>query len=177
MHDATKRCRCCQQIRPLDEFRRIRRDSEERHAECRSCWNECQRRYRRSRKSKKVATLAAELASLKRCDATVSALAVEVVKRYGDAHAVARDWCRQYAQAVKAGHCRIAQKFLLATVRLVAIENAIRQKGHDELRITSDEDLSRLFANSIRRAAVDDPQLVSEILKKLGWRVEPPQNH
>lgn len=119
---ATRRCRCCYCVLPVTEFRRLRRDSEKRVAQCRDCRRnkDAIRRnifYDRERAKETYR-------NLNRLRRTVEALERasvidEMIQRYNGAAAFADEVIGAYRSAVARGAVGQAQRILLAVCAVI----------------------------------------------------------
>ncbi len=117
-----KVCHTCWQTKPLSEFRRRRRGSYERHAECRSCYNRYMREYRRSRRNKEVASFFRQVASPRCSSQAAIALCEAMVRKAGGPEALARQWKQELdaARETRPGG-QAALRCFRAVLRLVEI--------------------------------------------------------
>jgi len=114
-------CESCFHTRPLAEFRRRKRGSEQRVRQCRQCHNEFERYRRaavRARLSKRQ--IARDLSRVRDASSSnrVKALCAEVVRGYGGAEGFARAWIACLHRDLRRGGFA-ALRHLEATVRLI----------------------------------------------------------
>jgi hypothetical protein len=114
-------CEICLHVQPIAQFRRRRRDAEQRMRQCRRCHNEFER-YRRAAIRARVGKrrIARDLASVR--DATsanrVKALCAAMVRGYGGAEGFVDAWLGCLRRDLDKGGLA-ALRHLEATVRLI----------------------------------------------------------
>lgn len=114
-------CESCFHTRPLTEFRRRKRGSEQRVRQCRQCHNEFERYRRaavRARLSKR--RIARDLSRVRDASSSnrVKALCAEVVRGYGGAEGFAKAWIAcLHGDLQRGGFAAI--RHLEATIRLI----------------------------------------------------------
>ena len=97
----TKTCRTCWQDKPISEFRRRRRGSDERHPQCRACYAAYMRQYRRSRRNKEVTSFCQQVASPRSSTAQVLALCTRMMRHAGGPEGLAELW-KEHMDAARA---------------------------------------------------------------------------
>ena len=114
-------CETCLHAQPIDQFRRRRRDAEQRMRQCRRCHNEFER-YRRAAIRARMGKrrIARDLATVR--DATsanrVKALCGAMVRGYGGAEGFIDAWLGCLRRDLRSGGL-VALRHLEATVRLI----------------------------------------------------------
>ena len=118
----TKTCRTCWRDKPISEFRRRRRGSNERHAQCRTCYAAYMRQYRQARRSKEVAAFWMQAASPRCSSQAVVALTEAMVSKAGGPEGLATAWKEQLdaARAARPGG-QAALRCFRAVFRLLEI--------------------------------------------------------
>lgn len=141
----TRLCESCFHTRPLTEFRRRKRGSEQRVRQCRQCHNELERYRRaavRARLSKR--RMARDLSRVRDASSSnrVKALCAEVIRGYGGAEGFARAWTACLHGDLQRGGFA-ALRHLEATIRLI---QHCEQDRPDYSQM-SDEELEAMLAS------------------------------
>ena len=115
----TKICRQCGHLKPVEEFRRLRRgDDNRRHGECRDCHNARQRQGRMARRSTEFRKAVRDLAVSKQ-DRKIRAAATAVIDLAGGVGRFADLWWEEYHSAKPGG--RVRQNLLFAQLNLMKL--------------------------------------------------------
>lgn len=146
----TKICNRCWQRKPATHFRRRRRNSDERHNECRECFAEYMRSYRASRRRGEFANFNRRSRDRKRGASFATAVCAEMVRRFGGVDKFASAWKAYFDAAVAARPgSRLVFQSIQAVIRLIEISSWERNRRstvrdtRPPVQHMSDEELER----------------------------------
>ena len=167
----TKRCRYCVQIRPIDLFRRVRKNGEARRNECDACNRKRVREhYRRIRDREAGHTVQKASAEICRADSTdhIMALTEALVDEFGGIDQLAAEWRRIYDEACRKGRNRRAVLMLRANMRLILLSDELNHRKYCEFLALAPEKAG------LQYAVEQHPEVAAHALAELGWNVEAP---
>ena len=149
---ATKRCAKCLRCLPIEKFRKVWRDREQRQRTCNDCRNRLAREktaLRRERDAHKYAQRVNELVA----DQSVNALmrlTEEMIARFRGFDNFVNEWQNAIQRATEAGKHHLAIRSMLAIFNLSVACATIRDKGPTPSELT-DADLQRQLDAVARR--------------------------
>ncbi len=167
----TKTCTACFERQPITEFRRRRRNSEDRQTQCRRCTNKAESARRKAIRRRKVCTYARDVLAAKRNRGRVVALTEQLASKIGGIEKIGALFKEALDGARAAGrHYTVLQ--LLRTILDLTIVSG--QLEREQVRQMSDEDLQAELLRGSIRAVQENPHLAVLAAHQLGWTVIPP---
>jgi hypothetical protein len=171
-----KRCRRCQQIRPLDQFRRRYTGTENRHALCKACFNEDAAQRRATKRFKTLHEHNKRINRQAQSVAIVVAATAEIVGRFGGVDGFVTAWKEALDRASADGKPHLVVRGMSMVVHLINTCETIRESGPqpDEL---DDEDLRWEMERCVTRIVQQNPELAISAARRLGWTIAPNEEH
>ncbi len=167
----TKTCRCCFETQPITEFRLRRKDSDDRHGQCRLCFNKEMSARRKAMRRRKICTYVSEIQAANRDRDRVIVLTRELARGMGGIERIAALFKEVYEDARAANRSFTAFRVLKTVLDLsIAAEDLTRER----LSSLSDKELDELRRRDVREEIRENPALAVEAAFTLGWRVEAP---
>jgi hypothetical protein len=169
---STKRCTTCFQERPIDEFRRRRKNTEDRHTVCRRCYNAEQRERIKAKRRRRVRKFSSDILAANRDRKRVLALTREYAKALGGVERMAGLFKEVFDGARANGRFFTAFR-LLNTVLDLAI--VVEQLEKERTRQMSDDDLKAVIFGQTMNLVKEHPEVALMAAAKCpGWEVIPP---
>ena len=166
------RCGSCRELKPLSEFRRVRRGQQRRRPECRACHNKSVREHSRRRRYKELCNTLLPLAR-KSARAGMTEWAVgHLVAAYGgvegfvDAWRDAIDFARQQGET-------------LLPLRSYQLVLEVLSKHHERLESVefdtmSEAELKDFILGHLADRLCEHPSIIVAAARAQGWKVKAP---
>lgn len=144
-------CVSCLEHKPLDQFRRRNKGSDDRHFECRECANSYLREWRANRRRKRLDDSLVQLHHHRESPGQLEYLAAVVIAAFNGAAGFAGEFANAFDAAREAGDHKATARYLigLADFFWVAEQARARRKLAEEKRKRKREVICR----AARRAA------------------------
>ncbi len=170
----TKTCRCCFEAQPVTEFRLKRKNSEDRHGQCRRCFNREMSERRKAMRRRKVCTYVRDVQAVKRDRDRVIVLTRELASRLGGIETIVALFKEVYEEAKAAGRHFTAFRVLKTVLDLSIVTDALSRERISEM---SSEDLDAELMRGSISAFQENPHLAVLAAHQLGWTVIPPNEN
>ncbi|HJN12876.1 MAG TPA: hypothetical protein QF564_29640 [Pirellulaceae bacterium] len=167
----TKTCRCCFEAQPVTEFRRKRKNSEDRHGQCRLCFNREMSERRKAMRRRKVCTYVREVQAVKRDRDRVIVLTEELTRGLGGMETIVALFKEVYEEALAANRSFTAFRVLKTVLDLSIVADELRR---EQLTSLSDEEFEEVRRRAIRDEISENPALAIVAAHELGWMIIPP---
>jgi hypothetical protein len=168
-------CTRCFQWHPIDQFRRRRKDSEDRHEQCRTCRREKDATRAKRKKRSAHRTL---LREINRGTPTQAAKAVYVClhRCYGGVEGLAAEWKVQYDASPSGSRWRLASLAALSNLGVAAatLEQQEAKRESEQITTASDDEIADALRAELERLVDADPELAIRALKRRGYAVTGP---
>jgi hypothetical protein len=106
-------CVSCQERKPLDQFRRRKRDSDRRHYQCQACANAYMRDWRAERRRERLNSALVDLHRYRESPGQVEHLAAVVIAMFHGAAGFAAEYASAFDAARDAGDHKAVARYLL----------------------------------------------------------------
>src|SRR5688572_13627883 len=106
-------CVICCERKPLDQFRRRKRDSDRRHYECQACANAYMREWRAERRRERLNSALVDLHRYRESLGQVEHLAAVVIAMFHGAAGFAAEYANAFDAARDAGDHKATLRYLL----------------------------------------------------------------
>jgi hypothetical protein len=168
-------CTRCFQWHPIDHFRRRRKDSEDRHEQCRTCRREKDAERTAQTKRSKVRTL---WRHVNRGTPQQAAKAVyECLHRcYGGVEGLAAEWKLEYDAAEVGSRWRLASLAALSNLGVAAamLEQQEAKRESEQITTASDYEIADALRAELERLVDTDPGLAIQALRRRGYSIMEP---